>query len=58
MEKMSMDIKEEKNTVIINFVGDAESLKRLIEKVLKPFEEEKVKIKAKLSLKLEVNNVK
>jgi len=53
MEKMSMDIKKEKNTVIINFVGDTESLKRLIEKVLKPFEEEKVKIKAKLSLKLE-----
>ena len=58
MEKMEMNIKEGKNTVIINFVGDAESLKRLIEKVLKPFEEEKVKIKAKLSLKLEVNNVK
>ena len=56
MEKMEMNIKEGKNTVIINFVGDAESLKRLIEKVLKPFEEEKVNVKAKLSLKLMVKD--
>jgi len=52
MSEIKLNSTFEANTIKIDFTGDIESFKQLLEKILGPFEKEDFRVRAKLNLKI------